>query len=766
MPLRNAFDRLTLGRRRGRSQDTAQPAGDLATRSGSPKGITSAVLGTFFDHTTDTRLSESSLPAHIPDPSTPSTTFDTPAPPTRPVACTFSRDELSTLSKFPTPRLPTDPPPLFVTPAHMSSRRFRELLSTPPPALILGRGTTEGAAGHDEDVDGQVQEHLANQLPSMQPTTRGDTRNWQQIPEAWRVPGISERSDKPYRVLGIPNPHPQRIASERSELIHPLSPQIRQHPNRVQIFADTGRVSSSVQQDDAFLSRSHPHPHVVAPQNFSDRPTNNSYISNPQLSITSRPKPSVSPSNTAMQPAPTRRGQAAGVRVPTSSQHSLTPDHENPATMQLPSSRNDQPTGSGTVASTTNSASRDYRDRRGIGREVLNTPFGSSSLIFTNTNDVHPLMVGDPSGHQQGEASGSVGVSNNSSQHQARTHTVPILLSRFVSSSNFVEGHPGFQQPGFGLQQTGLQQTGFQQNNFQQNSFQQSNVQQSSFQQPNMQSYSFQQSRTRNMFDGSSSGETDETLREESPKRQQSQQSRTRNAFDGSSSAETPSSQRRDVHDVSYCSLLPPLQSTGRRIDEEVGSSLADNSDDGSVSNFHGDPTLSKPLPQRLAPVTVLSRIPQLTRLPHPLAAEAQTSSETMMYPPHPRYQHTSGMAEDENDRRMIAPDYRYLPGGIMTRRDAHDEPVEGTMASYTHPHPLRRPTPNPFATPPPRLVLGGRRVGEDDDVMMGRDEVGQMQYTNVGSAAAQSAAASDENLRAADEAANETVDTGIAVSI
>lgn len=626
----------------------------------------------------------------------------------------------------------------------------------------------------DKDDDDEMQEQLVNQLPSIQPTTRGDARNREQIPKAWRVLGISESSDKPYRVLGIPNPLAQRTTPERSELLHPLTPPRRQHPTRVQIFADTARGSSSVQEDGAFLSRSHPHPHVVAPQVFFNRRINNPYISNSQLSVTSRPNPPVNLSNTAMHPVAKRRGRPAGLRVLTSSQNSPTPDHQSPTTMQSPISRNDHPTGIDDLTSTTKSLSRDRHDRRGIRREVLSTPFGSSSLTFTNTNTVYPSMVEDPSRHQQGEASGSVGVLNTSSQHQARTHTVPILPSRFVSSSNFVEGHPGFRQPGFGLQQTSLQQIGFRQNSFQQNSFQQnnfhqSNAQQSSFQQTNSQQSSFQQSGTRNMFDGSSSAETDETLRKESPRRQQNQQSRTRNAFDGSSSAGTPSSQRRDVHNMSYSDLLPPLQSTGRRIDEEVGSSLADNSDDGSVSNFHGDPTLSIPLLQRSTPVTVVSRIPQSMRLPPPPPAEAQTSSETLMYPPHPRYQHTYSIAEDENDRRMIAPDYRYLPSGTATRRDAHDEPVEGTMASYTHPHPLRRPTPNPFLTPPPRLILGGRSVVRDDEVMMGRNEVGQMQYANVGSAAAQIAArnaAGDEILRAADEAAIEAADAAIAVSI
>ncbi|MCJ1248893.1 hypothetical protein MMC30_006114 [Trapelia coarctata] len=143
MPFRNAFDKLTLGRSKGRRQGDDQPAGDLAMGSEGP--------------------AEPATTPPLPDPSTPGGSRrallpqlvarnQTPTAATLSITNTFSRDELASLSKFPTPRLPTDSPPLRVTPAHMSSRLFRELASTePPPPFGLYHGAIERAAGQPDD---------------------------------------------------------------------------------------------------------------------------------------------------------------------------------------------------------------------------------------------------------------------------------------------------------------------------------------------------------------------------------------------------------------------------------------------------------------------------------------------------------------------------------------------------------------------------------------------------------------------------------------
>lgn len=165
MPFRNAFDRLTLGRSKGRSQDGEQSACDLAMSSEGPAGNFHALSSIFFSPPTNIDSEPSSTP-HLPDPSTPGgprrrllpqlvtrpNTENAATPSTRPVARSFSRGELASLSKFPTPRLPTDSPPLRVTPAHMSSRRFRELLDTEPPSAFgLNRESTESAARCPDD---------------------------------------------------------------------------------------------------------------------------------------------------------------------------------------------------------------------------------------------------------------------------------------------------------------------------------------------------------------------------------------------------------------------------------------------------------------------------------------------------------------------------------------------------------------------------------------------------------------------------------------
>ncbi|MCJ1248892.1 hypothetical protein MMC30_006113 [Trapelia coarctata] len=409
-----------------------------------------------------------------------------------------------------------------------------------------------------------------------------------------------------------------------------------------------------------------------------------------------------------MEPATSTNPHTAGTcvfnNIHTSSAHGRgIPTARHPAP-----SANSRPSGIGGSNNEADSASHGRRDLR---RGVMDNAGGSYSSA---------LAFDEALGRQLGEISDTAGRANTSSRRQVRLHNLPSRPNRFVSSSNFVEGHPGFQQTNF--QQTGYQQYTFEESSFQQTSFQQTNLQQSNL----------QQSRMRNMFEGSSSAETDENTRGESRRHEQS---RTRNMFDGSSSAATPSSQRRDIHGVPYTSsVLPTQPPRGRRMDDEVGSSLADNSDAGSVSYSRGIGFDANAVRHTLisTPETLVRGIPPPTRQPPPPPGEAQISSDTLMHPPNPRYQRQFCMVEDENGRRIMVPEYRYSPGSTITRRDAHDNPVEGTMASYTHPRLLSRPVPNPFVTPPPQFLLGGRRV-EDDDMMVGRDEVGRMQNANVG---------------------------------
>ena len=346
---------------------------------------------------------------------------------------------------------------------------------------------------------------------------------------------------------------------------------------------------------------------------------------------------------------------------------------------------------------------------------------------------MHPSMSDEALRHQSGEMRGTANIANTSSRRQAITHNIPSRLNRFVSSSNFVEGHPGFQH------------TGFEQRSFQQNSFHQTSLPQRSL----------QQSRTRNMYEGSGSAETGANLREESTKQDQSY---TRNMFDGSSSAATPSSQRRDIHGVPYTSSVMPTEPQGgRRMDEEVGSSLADNSDFGSVNYsagmvFHDtDAAPGMRYTQISTPVTPPRGLLPPTRQPLPPPEEAPTWSASFVHPPQPRYQHQLGMVEDENGRVRMVPEYQYSPGSLMTSREAHDDPVEETMATYIHPRPLPRPVLNPFITPP-SFLLGGRRV-EDDDLMVGRNDVGWMRSENVGSGDRVSARLAAEE---ADQTANQ----------
>lgn len=424
--------------------------------------------------------------------------------------------------------------------------------------------------------------------------------------------------------------------------------------------------------------------------------------------------------------------------------------------MQPAPSANPRPSSIGGPSNETNSAGQ---DRRG----VMENADGLYPSALTDDRAMQPSMTGEAREHRRGERNGTAGTVNTSSRRQVRTYNLPNRPNRFVSSSNFVEGHPGFQHSSF--QQTGYQQTGFQHS-----SFEQSDFQESSLQRTNLQQSSLQESRMRNMFEGSSSAETEENLQRESSRHEQS---RTRNMFDGSSSAATPSSQRRDIHGVPYTSsVLPTEPQTGRRMDEEVGSSLADNSDAGSVSYstgivFHdADAAPGIRHTEISIPVTPIRRIPAPMRLPPPPPEEGRTWSELLTHPPHPRYQHQFRLVEDENRGSVPIPENQFSPGSTMTKRDAHDDLVEGTMASYTHPRPLSGPIHNPFVTPPPRFLLGGRR-GEDDDMMVGRYDVSRMRNANVASGdRAVARLAADERDKQADvEADDESDDERAAVS-
>lgn len=736
--------------------------------------------------------------------------------PTRPaVARTFSRDELSSISKFPTPRLPTDSPPLRVTPVHMSSRRFNELLSSPPPpppASGLHHGTTErgvgraddeitagsasadrleqmGRLGSDEamglgitnattpsprepeasestlrrypighgdsptphpsraqhqlfeserddqsrlpqDASGQrildrprderaeahgnpqgrqgsaehlqgleqadeeeedelTQEDGVNRPPYMQSTTRGGNRGRSQIPKAWRVLGMTEPAEGPSQGLRISEPprRPSRslgmtgTSDKPFRVLGILSPSgLQGGPDRSESTPALGNGSRSPKHPKITQFPLHgdtPESQFNASRARSHFPSHQDF-SNPDHSTTSL-KPQLSKLDLDIN-TPSPRPQLSTPNLDISIASSR--PHLDPTT-----------------------------------RSTLQTTFSNTA--------------------QQGEMAG---VSNTGSNRQARRHNIPSLPPRFVSSSNFVEGHPGFQQS------------------------------------RNMNTFEghagFPQSTRRNMFDGSSSAETDETLRMVATRHQD--QNRTRNAFDGSSSAETPSSQRRDIHDMSYHDTLPTQLMTGRRLDQEVGSSLADNSDAGSVSFYNRNRALNIPPPMRSSPVTPPGRfLPPTGPLPS-LPGDAQTSAELLTHPPHPRYQHQFRMVEDESGRRMMVPEYQYSPGNTITRRDANDEPLEGTTTSYTHPRPLSRPVHNPFVSTPPPLVHGDQRV-EDDDMTLERNERGQMRNANVASgdwAAAEHTAGHAARLaaggrvnQAVNNRASEAADEAVAVS-
>jgi hypothetical protein len=144
-----------------------------------------------------------------------------------------------------------------------------------------------------------------------------------------------------------------------------------------------------------------------------------------------------------------------------------------------------------------------------------------------------------------------------------------------------------------------------------------------------------------------------------------------------------------------------------RRLDNMVGSSLADNSDSGSVSASMGLPLPRELHPSRLVSMSLAESYSQeLRSSPYQPRVLEPTPNSYLIHPPHPRYEHEYRVVQDElNGRRILLPEYRNQSSSNVFRHDSSSFLMQATSLQHhpDHSTPTTH-TANPFF-PSPRDI-------------------------------------------------------------